>query len=50
MESDNIDVDNRTILIQRCNLEKYLKKYNCTDEDDLASFFWLNYGIVIQIK
>lgn len=50
MEQDNIDIDNRTILIRRCNLSKYLKKYNCADEDELANLFWLNYGIVIQIN
>lgn len=49
MEYDNIDVDNRTIIIKRCNLKKYLKEYNCVDEDDLSQCLWLNYGIVIQI-
>jgi hypothetical protein len=49
MEYDNIDMDNMVIIIQRCNLKKYLKEYNCIDEDDFVNCLWINYGIVVQI-
>ena len=33
----------------KSNLEKYLEHLNCTCEDELANYLWLNYDITIKI-
>lgn len=49
IEYDKIDVDNRFLIIHKSNLEKYLEHCNCTCEDELANYLWLNYDITIKI-
>lgn len=46
---DTIDFDNGTMTIQKRNLNKYLEKYACKDEDDLKDTLWYNYGIFVRI-
>jgi hypothetical protein len=47
--SDKIDYDNKFIIIDRNNLHKYYKRYNCNQENDLEDYFWINYGVLIKI-
>lgn len=47
--SDIIDFDNGSMLIYRCNLNKYLERYMCKDEDDLKDTMWYNYGVYVKI-
>lgn len=46
---DKIDLDNLFILINRCNLEYYYKKYNCSTESELEDNLWYNYGMTMKI-
>ena len=47
--NDKIDYDNKFIIIDRNNLHKYYKRYNCNQENDLEDYFWINYGVLIKI-
>ena len=47
--SDCIDYDNGSAIIHRRNLNKYLEKYLCKDEDDLSNTLWYNYGIFVHV-
>jgi hypothetical protein len=47
--SDIIDFDNGSMLIHRCNLNKYLERYMCKDEDDLKDTMWYNHGVYVKI-
>ena len=44
-----IDMDNGVMTIRKSNLNKYLEKYSCKDEDDLQDTLWFNYGIFVRI-
>lgn len=46
---DKIDLDNQFLLINRCNLTDYLKRYNCHTEEELEDFLWVNHGVSIKI-
>ena len=48
-KEDIIDLDNGTMLIHRCNLNKYLEQYICKDEDDLSDTLYYSYGIYATI-
>lgn len=47
--SDIIDYDNGTALIYAENLNKYLERYACKDEDDLQNTLWYSYGMSVKI-
>ena len=47
--SDVIDYDNGTALIYIENLNKYLEKYACKNEDDLQNTLWYSYGLSVKI-
>lgn len=47
--NDIIDLDNGTMVIHRANLNKYLEKYICKDEDDLSDTLYYSYGIYLTI-
>ena len=47
--TDSIDYDNHSAIIHRSNLNKYLEKYLCDNEDDLSATMWYNYGIFVHI-
>ena len=47
--TDMIDFDNGTMIIQRKNLNKYLERYSCKNEQDLSDTMWFNYGVFVKI-
>lgn len=47
--SDTLDFDNGTATIHRENVNRYLEKYCCKDEQDLEDTLWYNYGVFIKI-
>ena len=47
--SDIIDMDNGTMVIHRQNINKYLERYMCKDEDDLQDTMWYNYGVFVKV-
>ncbi len=47
--NDIIDLDNGTMIIHRANLNKYLEKYICKDEDDLSDTLYYSRGIYLTI-
>lgn len=47
--NDSIDIDNGSMIIHKCNLNKYLERYMCKDEDDLKDTLWYNRGIYVKI-
>lgn len=47
--SDIIDMDNGTMIIHRQNINKYLERYMCKDEDDLKDTMWYNYGVFVKV-
>ena len=49
MRSDIIDYDNGTMTIYSENLQKYLEKYCCKNENDLSDTLWYGYGIFLKI-
>lgn len=48
-DSDVISFDNGTMIIKRKNLNKYLEKYACKDEDDLGETMWYSYGMFVKV-
>lgn len=46
---DKMDFDNLFLIINRCNLKKYFKKYNCSNENELEDYLWTNHGVLIKI-
>ena len=46
---DILDLDNGVMVIKRHNINKYLEKYICKDEDELKDTLWFNYGIFLRI-
>ena len=48
-DSDVISFDNGTMIIKRQNLNKYLEKYACKDEDDLQDAMWYHYGVFVKV-
>lgn len=47
--SDIIDMDNGSMIIHRSNLNKYLERYMCKNEDDLKDTLWYNEGIYVKV-
>jgi hypothetical protein len=47
--SDIIDFDNGSMIIHRYNINKYLERYMCKDEDDLKDTMWYNHGVYVKI-
>ena len=47
--SDIIDLDNGSMVIHRRNINKYLERYMCKNEDDLKDTLWYNQGIFVKV-
>ena len=47
--SDIIDMDNGTMIIHRQNINKYLERYMCQDEDDLQDTMCYNYAVFVKV-
>ena len=47
--NDIIDLDNGSMIIQRENLNKYLKLHMCADEVSLIDYMWYNYGVIVKV-
>ena len=47
--NDIVDLDNGTMVIHRQNINKYLERYMCKDEDDLQDTMWYNYGVFVKV-
>lgn len=47
--TDIIDMDNGSMIIHRSNLNKYLERYMCKDEDDLKDTLWFNNGVYVKV-
>ena len=47
--NDIVDMDNGTMVIHRQNINKYLERYMCKDEDDLQDTMWYNYGVFVKV-
>ena len=48
-QNDVIDIDNGHMLIHRSNINKYLERYMCKNEEDLEDTLWFNMGVYVQI-
>ena len=47
--NDIVDMDNGTMVIHRQNINMYLERYMCKDEDDLQDTMWYNYGVFVKV-
>lgn len=48
-KKDIIDISHGIMKIHRCNINKYLEKYMCRDEEDLDETLYKSYGIWLSI-
>jgi hypothetical protein len=48
-KSDIIDFDNGSMIIHRANLSKYLEKWMCKSEEDLADTLWYSRGVFVKV-
>ena len=46
---DDIDIRNGRMIIHKSNINKYLEKYMCKNEDDLFDTLYMSFGIWIKI-
>lgn len=46
---DIIDMEHGKMTIHRCNINKYLEKYACRDEEDLGDTLWYSYGCLVNV-
>lgn len=46
---DNVDMEHGKMTIHRCNINKYLEKYACRDEEDLSDTMWYSFGCLVRI-
>lgn len=46
---DTIDMENGRMTIYKCNVNKYLEKYACRNEEDLSDTMWYSYGCLVNI-
>lgn len=46
---DNVDMEHGKMTIHRCNINKYLEKYACRDEEDLSDTMWYSFGCLVSI-
>lgn len=49
LKIDTIDMENGKMTIHKCNINKYLEKYACRDEEDLSDTLWYSYGCLINV-
>jgi hypothetical protein len=47
--TDIIDLDNGSMIIRRHNINKYLERYMCKNEEDLKNSMWYNYGVFVKV-
>lgn len=48
-ESDIFDEQNGVAVINRNNINKYLEKYLCKDEEDLENYLYYHKGIFLKV-
>jgi hypothetical protein len=48
-QSDSIDLDNGSMIIHRCNLNKHLEKWMCKSEEDLIDTLWYSHGVFVKV-
>lgn len=48
-DDDIIDIPNGRMIIHRANLNKYLEKYICKNEDDLSDTLYYQHGVYLTI-
>ena len=48
-DEDIIDIPNGRMTIHRANLNKYLEKYICKNEDDLSDTLYYQHGVYLTI-
>lgn len=46
---DDIDIRNGKMTIHKSNIDKYLEKYMCKNEDDLSDTLYYNLGVWVKI-
>ena len=46
---DQIDIKNGQMTIHKSNINKYLEKYMCKNEDDLSDTLYYNLGVWVKI-
>lgn len=46
---DQIDIKNGRMTIHKSNINKYLEKYMCKNEDDLSDTLYYNLGVWVKI-
>ena len=46
---DDIDIRNGRMTIHKSNINKYLEKYMCKNEDDLFDTLYMSFGIWVKI-
>lgn len=46
---DDIDIRNGRMIIHKSNINKYLEKYMCKNEDDLFDTLYMSFGIWMKI-
>lgn len=46
---DQIDIKNGHMTIHKSNINKYLEKYMCKNEDDLSDTLYYNLGVWVKI-
>lgn len=49
LKIDTIDMENGKMTIHKCNINKYLEKYACRDEQDLSDTMWYSYGCLVNV-
>ena len=43
-------MDDILVISSKEQLERYLKKYNCKNIDELDELLWYNYGVTLQMN
>ena len=46
---DVIDIKNGNMVIHKSNIDKYLEKYMCKNEDDLCDTLYYSMGVWVKI-
>lgn len=49
LKLDTIDMEHGKMTIHKCNINKYLEKYACRDEQDLSDTMWYSYGCLVNV-
>lgn len=49
IKKDFVDFEHGKIIVHRENLDKYLEKYACRNEDDFSNTMWYSYGCLVKV-